>query len=120
MTITFVACVLPLFAYTLFLYTSLTPLIGTPFWPKPLSLLTDLRQCAGCLLLGVTHGLLPAAVFPSIALIVPHHVMGTAYGILTSALNTALFISPFLLGLIPEWVSGPSDIGAVLLQYELH
>jgi predicted MFS family arabinose efflux permease len=55
-------------------------------------------------LLGVTHGLLPAAVFPSIALIVPPKLVGSAYGLLTSALNAALFLSPFLLGIVPEWL----------------
>ena len=86
MTLTFVATVLPVVAYSLLLFTSLTPF-------------------AGCLLLGVTHGLLPAAVFPSIALIVPPKLVGSAYGLLTSALNAALFLSPFLLGLVPDFIA---------------
>jgi MFS family permease len=84
MIITFVACVTPLLAYSLLLCTRLNPVIG-------------------CLLLGTTHGLLPAAIFPSIALIVPPRLIGTAYGIITSAVNSALFLSPFLLGLIADW-----------------
>lgn len=89
-TLTFVATVLPVVAYSLLLFTSLTPF-------------------AGCLLLGVTHGLLPAAVFPSIALIVPPKLVGSAYGLLTSALNAALFLSPFLLGLVPDFIADASQ-----------
>jgi MFS family permease len=88
-TIISIACVIPLIAYSLLLFTPLSPFIG-------------------CLLLGVTHGLLPGAVFPSIALIIQPALVGTAYGLITSALNTALFISPLILGFIPDCMHEPA------------
>jgi len=87
LSLTVVSCSLPIIAYSLLLWSSTTPILG-------------------CVILGLVHGLLPAAVFPSVALIVPHQVVGSAYGIITCAVNAALFVSPFALGLIADYIPG--------------
>lgn len=81
---------IPIIAYIILLKTTITPYVG-------------------CLLLGATHGLLPAIVFPSVALVVDPSLFGTAYGILTCFLNLGLFLSPLFLGYIQELI-GSTDV----------
>jgi len=92
-TLITVSTFLPVVAYIILLNTNITPYVG-------------------CMMLGATHGLLPAIVFPSVALVVESSLFGTAYGILTCFLNLGLFISPLLLGYIQE-LTGSTDVSTI-------
>ena len=51
-------------------------------------------------LLGISFSLVPAAMWPSVAKIVPEHRIGTAYGAMFSMQNLGLFAVPILAGYI--------------------
>jgi MFS family permease len=51
-------------------------------------------------LLGIAFSLVPAAMWPSVAKIVPEHRIGTAYGAMFSLQNLGLFFVPILAGTV--------------------
>ena len=51
-------------------------------------------------LLGISFSLVPAAMWPSVAKIVPEYRIGTAYGAMFSLQNLGLFAIPILAGTI--------------------
>lgn len=62
--------------------------------------LTSLSPYIPMFTLGIAFSLVPAAMWPSVAIIVEEKVVGTAYGIMTSLQNLGLFIFPILAGYI--------------------
>ncbi len=62
--------------------------------------LTDLTPFVSMFILGVAFSLVPAAMWPSVALIVEEKKLGTAYGVMTSVQNVGLWGFPILAGLI--------------------
>ncbi len=52
------------------------------------------------ILLGIAFSLVPAAMWPSVAKIIPEHRIGTAYGAMFSLQNLGLFAVPILAGTI--------------------
>ena len=60
-------------------------------------------------LLGIAFSLVPAAMWPSVAKIVPEYRIGTAYGTMFSLQNLGLFFVPILAGTILD-VTNPNAI----------
>lgn len=60
--------------------------------------LTDLQPFGTLFLLGVAFSLVPAAMWPSVARIVPENRLGTAYGIMFSLQNWGLMLFPYFIG----------------------
>eukprot|EP01102_Stenamoeba_stenopodia_P011345 TRINITY_DN347_c1_g1_i1.p1 TRINITY_DN347_c1_g1~~TRINITY_DN347_c1_g1_i1.p1 ORF type:complete len:447 (-),score=69.93 TRINITY_DN347_c1_g1_i1:44-1384(-) len=57
-------------------------------------------------ILGFSYSLFPATIWPSIPLIIGGELLGTAFGIITCALNIGLFLCPLMLGILKsvlEW-----------------
>jgi MFS family permease len=57
-------------------------------------------------LLGVAFSLIPAAMWPSVAKIVPEYRLGSAYGLMFSVQNIGLFLFPILIGKVLD-ISNP-------------
>jgi len=49
-------------------------------------------------LLGIAFALVPAAMWPSVARIIPEHLLGTAYGFMFTVQNFGLMGVPILMG----------------------
>ena len=62
--------------------------------------LTNITPYVPMFLLGIAFSLVPAAMWPSVALIVKENKIGTAYGLMTSLQNVGLFTFPALAGMI--------------------
>ncbi len=62
--------------------------------------LTTFNPYVLMVLLGIAFSLVPAAMWPSVAKIVPEHRIGTAYGTMFSVQNLGLFAIPILAGYI--------------------
>lgn len=62
--------------------------------------LTNIPPIAIILLLGISFSLVPAAMWPAVALIVEEKRLGSAYGAMTSIQNIGLFLFPLLAGVI--------------------
>lgn len=66
---------------------------------------TDLPPWLLGSILGFSYSLIPAALWPSIPLLVPPSREGSAFGILYSLYNLALFVSPIVFGLLKDWLN---------------
>jgi len=72
------------------------------FIPAHLLLLTELYPAYPMMLLGAAFVLVPAAMWPSIPLIVAKERVGTAYGVTTAIQNIGLFSFPYLNGMLRD------------------
>ncbi|MCK5795737.1 MAG: MFS transporter [Deltaproteobacteria bacterium] len=73
--------------------------------------LTNLTPYFAMFVLGIAFSLVPAAMWPSVPLIVDEKRLGTAYGLMTSIQNLGLFAFPVLAGMITDHVNADA-IGA--------
>jgi len=64
--------------------------------------LTSITPYVAMFVLGIAFSLVPAAMWPSVALIVDEKRLGTAYGLMTSIQNLGLFAFPILAGAITD------------------
>lgn len=71
-----VAAGLILITHSLFLWTNLTPYVAMS-------------------VMGISYTLFGSVLWPCVPFLVMNHQIATAYGLLTTALNTSLFIFPF-------------------------
>ncbi len=76
--------------------------------------LTSITPYVSLILLGVAFSLVPAAMWPSVALIVEDKYLGTAYGVMASIQNLGLWGFPILAGAILD-TTNPA--GATQLDY---
>jgi MFS family permease len=67
--------------------------------------LTNVTPYAAMFVLGIAFSLVPASMWPSVALIVEEKRLGTAYGLMTSIQNIGLFAFPILAGWITDSVN---------------
>ena len=67
--------------------------------------LTPLTPYVSMVLLGVAFSLVPAAMWPSVPLLVDEKRLGTAYGLMTSIQNLGLFAFPIIAGKILDVVN---------------
>jgi MFS family permease len=67
--------------------------------------LTGLTPYIAMFVLGIAFSLVPASMWPSVALIVEEKRLGTAYGLMTSIQNLGLFAFPILAGWITDSVN---------------
>jgi len=67
--------------------------------------LTSLTPYVAMFVLGIAFSLVPAAMWPGVAVIVPEKRLGTAYGLMTSLQNLGLFAFPILAGTITDAVN---------------
>lgn len=68
--------------------------------------LTTITPYVPMFLLGVAFSLIPAAMWPSVAKIVPENRLGTAYGLMFSIQNIGLWAFPMLIGKVLD-ISNP-------------
>jgi MFS family permease len=68
--------------------------------------LTSITPYVPMFLLGVAFSLIPAAMWPSVAKIVPEHRLGSAYGLMFSIQNLGLWAFPILIGKVLD-ISNP-------------
>ncbi len=66
-------------------------------------------------LLGIAFSLVPAAMWPSVAKIVPEHRIGTAYGAMFSLQNLGLFAVPILAGTVLD-ITNPGVTSELISQ----
>ena len=69
--------------------------------------LTTITPYVPMFLLGVAFSLIPAAMWPSVAKIVPENRLGTAYGLMFSIQNIGLWAFPMLIGKVLD-LSNPN------------
>ncbi|MFH1050583.1 MAG: MFS transporter [bacterium] len=62
--------------------------------------ITSLTPYVAMFILGIAFSLVPAAMWPSVALLVEEKRLGTAYGIMTSLQNLGLFLFPIIAGYV--------------------
>ena len=67
--------------------------------------LTPITPYVSMVLLGVAFSLVPAAMWPSVPLVVDEKRLGTAYGLMTSIQNLGLFAFPIIAGKILDVVN---------------
>jgi len=67
--------------------------------------LTNVTPYVAMFALGVAFSLVPASMWPSVALLVEEKRLGTAYGAMTSFQNLGLFSFPILAGVITDWTN---------------
>lgn len=67
--------------------------------------LTPLTPYISMFVLGIAFSLVPASMWPSVALVVKEKRLGTAYGLMTSLQNLGLFAFPILAGWITDVVN---------------
>jgi MFS family permease len=58
------------------------------------------------IVLGAAFVLVPASIWPSVALIVDEQRVGTAYGLMTAVQNLGLLAFPYLNGLLRDTTKG--------------
>jgi MFS family permease len=68
--------------------------------------LTGVVPAVPMLILGSAFVLLPAALWPSVPLLVDHRRLGTAYGLMTLVQNVGLMLFPYLNGMLRERTAG--------------
>ena len=68
--------------------------------------LTNITPYIPMFLLGMSFSLIPAAMWPSVAKIVPEHRLGSAYGLMFSIQNIGLWAFPILIGKVLD-ISNP-------------
>ena len=76
--------------------------------------LTSITPYVPMFLLGVAFSLIPAAMWPSVAKIVPEHRLGSAYGLMFSIQNLGLWAFPILIGKVLD-ISNP-EVTPVTLE----
>ena len=76
--------------------------------------LTHITPFVALFILGIAFSLVPAAIWPSVALIVEEKKLGTAYGIMGSIQNLGLFAFPILAG----WLLDSSNPGVTVDMIE--
>jgi MFS family permease len=69
--------------------------------------LTHITPYVPMFMLGVAFSLIPAAMWPSVAKIVPEHRLGSAYGLMFSIQNLGLWAFPILIGRVLD-ISNPN------------
>eukprot|EP01006_Ploeotia_vitrea_P047501 TRINITY_DN67133_c7_g7_i4.p1 TRINITY_DN67133_c7_g7~~TRINITY_DN67133_c7_g7_i4.p1 ORF type:complete len:401 (-),score=182.20 TRINITY_DN67133_c7_g7_i4:743-1945(-) len=83
---------------------------------------------SSCILQGLASALVCAALWPSIPLVLPEHLVNTAVGLMTAMQNCALFVVPLIVGEIRERSGSyrPSmqfyivmDVGAIAMAWYL-
>lgn len=84
LSMTVIGMLLTVVGFVLLLFTSVTPWVGSS-------------------VLGVSYAVIPAAIWPTFALIVDETKLGLAYGLATSLLNGSLFLVPLIAGFIPSY-----------------
>lgn len=67
--------------------------------------LTPLDPYVAMFVLGIAFSLVPASMWPSVAVVVEEKRLGTAYGLMTSLQNLGLFAFPILAGWITDMVN---------------
>lgn len=72
--------------------------------------LTYFSPIVPLVLLGIAIALVPAAMWPSVAKIVPEKRLGSAYGAMFSIQNFGLFLFPILVGLILDTTNKNAEI----------
>lgn len=84
--------------------------------------LTNLTPYVSMFVLGIAFSLVPAAMWPSVALIVEEKKLGTAYGLMASIQNLGLYAFPILAGMIldktnPGVTTQALNAGTATLDY---
>jgi nitrate/nitrite transporter NarK len=84
--------------------------------------LTSITPFVPMFLLGVAFSLIPAAMWPSVAKIVPEHRLGSAYGLMFSIQNLGLWAFPILIGKVldisnPEVTPETLEAGTAVYDY---
>jgi predicted MFS family arabinose efflux permease len=67
---------------------------------------TSLHPLVPMIMMGVAFSLIPAAMWPSVALIVRENRLGTAYGLMTMVQNIGLMSFNLIIGLTNDWSGG--------------
>ncbi|MBD3383851.1 MFS transporter [candidate division KSB1 bacterium] len=67
---------------------------------------TSLHPLVPMIMMGVAFSLIPAAMWPSVALIVKENRLGTAYGLMTMVQNIGLMSFNLIIGLVNDWSGG--------------
>ncbi|MGQ9819538.1 MAG: MFS transporter [Candidatus Kapaibacteriales bacterium] len=57
-------------------------------------------------IMGLSFSLIPAVMWPSVAIVVPENKLGTAYGVMTMIQNIGLFTTNILIGYVNELTNG--------------
>jgi len=73
-----------------------TTLTGVHVWLA----LTTITPIVGMVFLGAAYSLCAAALWPCVALIMPSHMLGTAYGLMTAVQNLGLAVAPLAVGAV--------------------
>ncbi len=84
--------------------------------------LTDISPYISMFIIGIAFSLVPAAMWPAVALIVKEKLLGTAYGVMASLQNLGLFSVPILAGMIlddtnPGITPKMVEVGAASYDY---
>ncbi len=72
--------------------------------------LTAVTPYVAMFVLGIAFSLVPAAMWPAVALIVEEKRLGTAYGLMTSIQNFGLWLFPILAGVVTDRVNGVFEL----------
>lgn len=59
-------------------------------------------------IMGIAFSLIPAVMWPSVAIVVPQEKLGTAYGVMTMIQNIGLFLTNITIGYVNEATNGYS------------
>lgn len=59
-------------------------------------------------IMGIAFSLIPAVMWPSVAIVVPQEKLGTAYGVMTMIQNIGLFLTNIIIGYVNEATNGYS------------
>lgn len=59
-------------------------------------------------IMGIAFSLVPAVMWPSVAIVVPQEKLGTAYGVMTMIQNIGLFLTNVVIGYVNEATNGYS------------
>jgi len=62
--------------------------------------LTSVTPIVGMLIMGAAYSVCAASLWPSVALIMPGHQLGTAYGLMTAMQNLGLAVAPLAVGAV--------------------
>lgn len=79
--------------------------------------LTTIPPWLPIIALGLALSLVPAAMWPGVALVVSEKRLGTAYGVMTSIQNLGMFAFPILAGEITDWANPGVDPAGGALDY---
>ena len=79
--------------------------------------LTTIPPWLPIIALGLALSLVPAAMWPGVALVVSDRRLGTAYGVMTSIQNLGMFAFPILAGAITDWTNPGAGADGAALDY---